>query len=603
MTNTQAPEAAPPDAAPPDADASADAIVVIDQPGDESVIAEAAADPSRWRDVRLGAGAFALYLAASIAIYALPVITRFDRACVGACVPDTSIYIWSMRWMTWAIGHGHDPFTSPLVWAPDGTNLTWVTFLPGPGFIMSPVTTTFGPVVTVNLLMVLAPALAGWGAYLVCRQATRSYWAAVVGGSVFGFSTYMTQHMRSHVNLLLIFFVPLAVYLVTRRIRGRLHPAIFVPLLALVLVGQFSVSSELAATATMFGGIALVGVAVAAGSALRPRVLMTGALIAASYALAALLLSPFLTKALDAAPEGSIRPLDKNSVDLLSFLLPRRSLLIGGDAFAATTNTFPGLASDDTAYLSIPLLVMLGWFAWERRHQLSTWLLVGFVVVAGILALGPVLHIAGDPSVAMPGRIVASLPLIRHALPERFPAYLFLALAVIAALFLAAGQRRRWSGRLRYALVLAGVAMLLTDTWGGIYHGDLRMPAFFADGTYASYFEPEMNVLAFPAKLGDDLRWQVEADMSFRLARTYIGPEHIGGDTVGLGSVFSTAEGGLPSVDRLQRFITERGVGAVVVEEPADPSVTVLLDDALGAAPTSVGGVLVYRVPPALPDP
>src|SRR5918911_2708002 len=102
-----------------------------------------------------------------------------------------------MRWMTYAIGHGTDPLFSDLVWAPDGANLAWVTSLPGPALVMSPITAVFGPVAAVNVLTILAPALAGWAAFLLLREVTARTAPAIVGAAVFGLSTYVGQHMRA----------------------------------------------------------------------------------------------------------------------------------------------------------------------------------------------------------------------------------------------------------------------------------------------------------------------------------------------------------------------------------------------------------------------
>ena len=57
-------------------------------------------------------------------------------------------------------------------------------------------------------------------------------------------------------------------------------------------------------------------------------------MIALSYALVGLVLSPYLYVALKNAPTGAIRPLGENSADLLSFVLPRTATLIGGGTFA-----------------------------------------------------------------------------------------------------------------------------------------------------------------------------------------------------------------------------------------------------------------------------
>ena len=137
--------------------------------------------------------------------------------------------------------------------------MAWVTGLPGPALAMTPVTALFGPVASSNILALLAPALAGWAAYLLCREVTGRWWAAFAGGWLFAFSTYMDAQMRGHMNLFLVFPVPLAAYLTLRYAKGGLSSRAFVLLLGGTLVAQFSISTEVFASMTMFAAIALAG--------------------------------------------------------------------------------------------------------------------------------------------------------------------------------------------------------------------------------------------------------------------------------------------------------------------------------------------------------
>lgn len=552
----------------------------------------------RGRDALLALGAFGIYLAASILIWGLPALLHLDRVCVGVCSSDTKLYVWSMAWMHQAVTHGLDPLYSHAIWAPGGVNLTWVTTLPGPSLVMTPITAAFGPLVSENLLMLASPALAGWAAYLVCRRAADRYWPAVLGGAVFGFSTYMVQHMRSQLNLLLIFFVPLAVYLVMRRVAGSLGRVAFVLLLALVLAGQFSDSSELFATLTLFGAVAYAG-ALAFGGSWRRPLLRTLPLMAAAYALALVAVSPFLIKAFTDLPPQTVRPLDRNSSDLLSFVLPRSTMLFGGAHFASVTKGFARhVGTDDTAYLGPAFLLMLLAFAWDRRRERSTWLLLGFAAVPAILSLGPVLSIHGRPTITLPGSLLAKAPLLQHALPERFPAYLWLAVGIAAALWLARGTGRwRW---LRYGVVALGLVSLAPNLSTAPFHGTIAPPAFITDGTYRSVLEPGETILAVPAHLGDDGVWQAAAGFEFDLARAYVGPL-FPRNVVILGPMLTQEHANLPQAAQLALFVSTHHVGAVVVDQPVPPEMEALLTSTLGVQPQSIAGVEVFRVPADFP--
>src|SRR5919106_4401841 len=217
-----------------------------------------------------------------------------------------------------------------------------------------------------------------------------------------GFSAYMAGQMYGHVNLVLIFPAILGVYLVVRRVQGSLGPVAFVGSFALTVVGLFSVSTELAATASLFGAIALLGTWAFGGQA-RGRIFRAGLEAMGGYLLAAAVLSPILVPALREAPETPVRFANNASVDLLSFVVPRRSILLGGERYSATTEGFTSNASEDGAYLGIVVIAMLGAFAVTRWRHRETWLLLGFVVFVGLLALGPVLHVDGTELVGLPG--------------------------------------------------------------------------------------------------------------------------------------------------------------------------------------------------------
>ena len=201
-------------------------------------------------------GAFLLFLTTSILVFALPVMPHLASRCVASCLSDTALYAWSFDYMAHVVTAGFDPLHATVVWAPGGVDLAWVTTLTGPALLMTPFTTWIDPIFSVNVLMLLAPALAAWATYLVCVRVTQRFWPSVMGGFVFGFSTYLSQHMRAHLNLVLIFFLPLAVYLVLRRVQRDIAPWVFVLLLGIDIAAQFTVSTELAATTAMFGGIA-----------------------------------------------------------------------------------------------------------------------------------------------------------------------------------------------------------------------------------------------------------------------------------------------------------------------------------------------------------
>ena len=185
----------------------------VDEPRpDDDVSAHEIFDAPWWRNIRpslQALGAFFIYLAGAIVLWGIPVLAQFTTRYVGLGQGDAKLYRWSLAWTPWAIAHGKSPVFTDRVFAPAGADLSWTTFLPGPAFILWPVTRHFGTVASYNVILLVAPALAGWAAFLVCRRVTGAFLPALVGGYLFAFSTFMTGQMHGHANLVLIFPVPL----------------------------------------------------------------------------------------------------------------------------------------------------------------------------------------------------------------------------------------------------------------------------------------------------------------------------------------------------------------------------------------------------------
>lgn len=578
---------------PVNVDDTTDTVVV---PPTEGTAPEPAEDhPTRWyrRPALFALYAFLFYLVVSVVLWGLPIGMDLASRHVGMGGNDLRLYMWSFEWVPYAVSHGIDPFHTDLVYAPGGADLTWVTTMPGPALALWPITAAFGPLASVNLAMLLAPALAAWAGFLVCRRVTGDFWASLAGGMFVGFSSYMAGQMYGHVNLVLIFPAILGVYLVVRRVQGSLGPIAFVGFFALTVIGLFSVSTELAATASLFGAIALLG-AWAFGGEARRRIFRTGLEAIGGYLLAAAFLSPILLPALREAPESPVRFANKASVDLLSFVVPRRSILLGGERYAATTSDFTSNASEDGAYLGIVVLVMLVAFAVARWRHRETWLLLGFIVFVGLLALGPVLHVDGTEHVGLPGTVLSNAPLLEHATPQRFSAYLWLPVGVIAAIWLATA-RPGWAWPRWVVAVLAAITLLpLVDA--PPRGKEVLIPRFFTEGTFAEHLEPGVIVFPIPTVKGDEMVWQSVADFRFRMAQGYIGPipEPYFGEGLSKGLALFHPAPYSPPAAVLERYVQAHEVAVFVSSDRATPEFEDLLREA-GWRPESVEDVVIWR--------
>ena len=201
--------------------------------------------------------ALAGYALLSLALFGRGVLRDGGGSVVGSYGSDQATFTWSLAWWPHAIEHGLHPLLTNLVYAPDGWNLAWTSSIPGPSLLAWPLTAAVGPVATYDVLALAAPALAAWCTYLLCRELGTGTWAALAGGLVFGFGTYETAETLNHLNLALVFTLPLAGLVVARYLRGTLSDRRFVVLFALCVVGVFATFLETLFWATLGGAFAL----------------------------------------------------------------------------------------------------------------------------------------------------------------------------------------------------------------------------------------------------------------------------------------------------------------------------------------------------------
>src|SRR5438270_4490664 len=100
----------------------------------------------RMRPVQ-GAAAFLVYFGAWLPSLWIPLLTHLYRCFLEWQSSDPSIFVWSLRWWPFAIGHAISPLHTGHIFAPHGTNLAWVTSVPGPALVAAPITLALGPVV------------------------------------------------------------------------------------------------------------------------------------------------------------------------------------------------------------------------------------------------------------------------------------------------------------------------------------------------------------------------------------------------------------------------------------------------------------------------
>jgi hypothetical protein len=515
---------------------------------------------------------------------------------------DPVQFIWFLNWWPWAIGHWLNPFISYYVWYPHGFNLTWATSIPSAALLMWPLTWIGGAVVSYNVLSLVAPALSAWTAFLLARYLTRDTPAAFIGGYLFGFSSYELGEMLGHLNLDMIFVVPLVVLLVVKRIRGDLTRPRFVGALALAMFVQLGFSSEILATTCFFGAITWAIFLAFATEEERRRLWTVAREIFLAAGIMMVVASPFLYFLMQnrADVPSQIHDPAAFSNDPLNYVLP---YAIFPSRTLFWTNPLPALhpyrdnAGYD-AYLGLPLILILILQLRElrRRPYLKPLLLTLLAIV--ILSLGPALHVAGvTTSLWLPWRLGVHLPLIGQALPNRFSMHVALIAGLTTALWLTVARNRR--ERIgRYALAALACLFLLPDPAMVRHWTPLPSEPFFEPQNIDASVEKDTNVIILPYA-GPSLVWQLQSGMRFTQSGGYVGftPQSEALNWAVLENLYNGTAGSLFAND-LSGFCLAHRVSAILIGPDTPPALLAAIS-ALHWQETNDHGVRVVRVPNA----
>ncbi|HET9101942.1 MAG TPA: hypothetical protein VFN55_01205 [Solirubrobacteraceae bacterium] len=531
----------------------------------------------------------AVYTVLSLLLFGIPVLGHFATHAVASDAIDSSQFMWFLAWWPHAILHGLNPFVTHAMFVPEGFNLTWSTAMPGPALLLSPVTELFSASVTYNVIQLASPALGAWTMYLLARELTGRTASSLVAGYVFGFSPYMLVHLTGGPYLALVALLPVIIRLIVRRVHGRISPRRFVGLTALCLIAQFSISSEVLATASIFGAVAYL-----AAWLLMPeyrRVLVhTALLLAGAYAITVVVISPYLYFFFfgHQYPPGAVF----FPADVVSFGLPPSLVALG-------RHSPPFGGSNNESYLGLPLIALILTWIWTERRQRRTWTIVVPMVAAGLCSLGGYLMVRGHFT-SIPGvwKWLAHLPILKYAIPVRLSLFVIIPAAIIVALFLAAarsGPERRRSARWRWGLAALAIAFIVPDVGSGNWNTVVRDPAFFSSGEYRHYLRASDNVLTVPS-WGPNERWQADTGFAFHLADGYAGnPFPPAYSRYATWTTLLTGHLTPDYAAQLRRFVHDKGVTAIVVDA-TDPGPWPKLFAVLGVRPVLIGGVYYYRL-------
>ena len=352
----------------------------------------------------------------------------------GAALPtgsaDTGQEVWFLAWLPHALGTGSNPFFSRAIFSSSGVDLLDNTSMDLLGLLLAPVTVTAGPIASLDLAVVLAPALSALGAFALCRRYVAWSPAAFAGGLCYGFGPFLTGDLRyGHLDLTWLVLPPLILCcLDALLVRGTDRTLFVGGALGVLVVAQFFVSTELLALSALTAAVAAIVVSLGWPRAALASLAAAwrGLAVAAGIVVLALAYPFWVVVAGPRHVVGAVWP------------------HIGGIAtsLAATVEPHAELASvafvsgSNGSYLGVALLAVLlfgGVVLW-RSAVLRVALATALVVYVG--SLGYELHVGNRAvHVPLPAAVLGHIPLLDSIVPERFAAmvdlFCGLALAVI----------------------------------------------------------------------------------------------------------------------------------------------------------------------------
>jgi hypothetical protein len=483
------------------------------------------APPLRWLPVRFlerrgstSASVLALYVLISFAYWGARLFPHPGRFYIGTAT-DPQIFIWSFAWWPHALGHALNPFQASAVWAPQGLNLAWTATSPGLAIAFTPLTLLTGPVASYDVAAFLMPALAAWTAFLLCRYLTRSLWASLVGGYLFGFSSYMAGQIDGHLHMTSVFLLPLIALVVIRYVEYDLDGWNLAIRLGPMLALQLTFSTENAFSITLALAVGIVLAFLFVSSARRRLVALLKPLVG-SYAFGFVLASPLLYYALKGFQSGSVNQPTSYTTDLLNLVVPTPHLL-GGERLAHIASHFPGNDSERDGYLGIPPLVMFVLYAVRRWRRPGGRLLLAGFVIALIATFGVWLQVDGHKIVPLPWEHIGYLPLFDNVLPSRLMLFVSLIVAIAVALWTSSS-----TSVLRIALPVLAVLSFIPNPHFASWKTAAYVPEFFRGQAVRSCVPSDSTALIFPqTKHGNGMLWQAVSSFRFRLADGYLTPD------------------------------------------------------------------------------
>ena len=366
---------------------------------------------------------------------------------------------WNLWWWKQCLLEGMNPFQTPYLFFPNGTDLIFHTHSPFNQVLSMPVNLLFGEAAAYNFCVVFALTVSGFATYLLVREITSDGRAAFLAGLVFAYFPNLVEQTQEHLNLFTIQFIPLALFYLLRW-------------------GRSSRTVDALAFGACFGLNALCGwhlglklamivTPVVVWIAWRNRRQWSGYArgLGLAAALAVLIVLPAVSPMVASLAGGAdyaTKPPVPRGIDASYLFTPSYANPLLGplveSRYAARTYQAAGFV----CYLGLVPVLLAALGTWRAPRRALGWL--------ALFALAVILAIGVDPSWNntrleadfLPFGLLRGIPLLENLrVANRFMLVAGLGLAVLVGIgWQQLGNKRRWALPLAATLVLAEYSWL-----------------------------------------------------------------------------------------------------------------------------------------------
>jgi hypothetical protein len=377
-------------------------------------------------------------------------------------------YLWNLWWMKTALVDLHtNPFHTDLLYYPYGVSLYFDTLTPLLGVISVPLQLAGLSLPTVyNLLVGLSFVGAGYGTYLLVRRLTGRRPAAFVAGLVFAFCPYHFAHLRGHLNLVSLQWLPFYVLALWNawepdspaeaRSPNRRRKVGW----AVVAGGWLAVTAYTEWMYALFLGLFTVWFMAWRLAARRAWAewRQGGITAAVASGVALLLVSPVLGPMMQEAQAATYMRATPDEIrfyssDLTDAFMPNLFHPLWPDRGLAVFLHYAGRPPAElVVFAGYSVLVLSLGAVWGLRRHAGVRFWGATALGAWVLSLGPALHIWGHTdfggwNVPLPYTLLQGIPFFTiFRVPARLMVLAMLALAVLVGYALAALAAGRWRG-------------------------------------------------------------------------------------------------------------------------------------------------------------